>query len=60
MEEITIKLIPAKAEQLEYIRKYDRAPFEEPRPIEEIARELLYDGIRAKYNLYRERHGEEL
>ena len=60
MGEIIIKLTPTKVEQLELIRKYDRGFNEPERDIEEIAQALLYDAIRAKYNYYREKHGEEL
>lgn len=51
---VEIKLTPTKVEQLREIQKHDRALFESERPIEDIARELLYDAIRAKYNYYRE------
>ena len=47
---VEIKLTPTKVEQLREIQKYNRAVFEEERPLEDIARELLYDAIRVKYN----------
>ena len=56
---VEIKLTPTKVEQLQLIQKYDRAVFEGERDIEEIARELLYDSIRVKYNYYIEKYGEE-
>lgn len=57
---VEIKLTPTKLEQLRVIRKYDRGLFESERDIEEIARELFYDAVRAKYNFYREKYGEEI
>lgn len=57
---VEIKLTPTKLEQLRVIQKYDRGLFESERDIEEIARELFYDAVRAKYNLYREKYGEEI
>lgn len=57
---VEVKLTPTKVEQLREIQKYDRALFESERPIEDIARELLYDAIRVKYNRYREKYGEEI
>lgn len=52
---VEIKLTPTKAEQLRAIQKY-----ESERALEEIATELLSDAVRAKYNLYREKYGEEI
>ena len=57
---IEIKLTPTKEEQLRVIQKYNRAVFEEERPLEDIATELLYDSIRARYNRYKEKYGEEI
>ena len=57
---VEIKLTPTKVEQLRVIQKYDRAVFEDKRELEDIARELFYDAVRAKYNLYREKYGEEI
>lgn len=56
---IEVKLTPTKQEQLAYIQKYDHALFEGERPLEEIATELLYDSIRAKYNYLKEKHEGE-
>lgn len=58
-DSVRVRLTPTKVEQLKLIQKYDKPLFEAERPIEDIARDLLYDAIRAKYNLYIERYGEE-
>lgn len=55
---LEIKLTPTKEEQLRVIRKYNRAVFEDERPLEDIATELLYDAIRARYNRYKEKYRE--
>jgi len=57
---VEIKLTPTKVEQLREIQKHNRAVFEEERPLEDIARELLYDAIGIEYNRYREAYYEEI
>lgn len=55
---IEIKLIPTKREQLEAIRDYQRQSYSlnsEEQSLEEVARQLLYDAIRAKYNAIKDK-----
>ena len=55
---IEIRLTPTKLEQLEAIRDYQRQSYSinsEEQSLEEVARQLLYDVIRAKYNSIKER-----
>ena len=55
---IEIRLTPTKLEQLEAIRDYQRQSYSlnsEEQSLEEVARQLLYDVIRAKYNAIKER-----
>ena len=57
-ETMEIRLTPTKREQLEAIRDYQRQSYSinsEEQSLEEVARQLLYDVIRAKYNAIKER-----